>query len=548
MSETKWDIYILGESQLGVERSTLVHNLAATFKKDIPVIEKMLRKSRSLLKANVDLATAKKYKTAIDKAGGLCELVEHAEQLFPKDALSPVASRPASAVTPLSVAPIETAAPSPSASAHASTYTDQASIAYSSPYESPRAEVQQPSHFCFKCGAALHVGMTHCPKCRTEQPQFNSKNKIVAGALAFFVGGFGVHRFYLGQWWGVFYLLFWGTLIPSIISLIEAFVFWLTPKERWQRKYGQVPSQGPGMIVAIIIGAILFIAIIGILAAVALPAYQDYTIRSKVRASAALVDETRAKVEKVILEKNFFPNENVLAGLPENISTQHVRSIRLDDGAQLVVTYNGGNTPTIIWTPKKSGAQIVWDCKGGTMQDKQRDPECRGGTNAQRAEAGPSASDIRMYSDDKKISLVVPRNWKGNRQLNEQALLGVANLGTENYAIVMVESKQDFNPPIDAAAYLGFAVKTLQTSGSELRELEPVKSLQVNGRPAQQQEIAVVLDGIKIVYVLTVTETDSDFYITYAWTLESLYEKNRKLLRLISESFTIHDRNTSRNK
>ncbi|WP_052417434.1 NINE protein [Cellvibrio mixtus] len=547
MSDIKWDVYILGESQLGVERSTLVSNLAATFKKDIPVIEKMLRKSRSLLKANVDLATAKKYKMAIDKAGGLCELIEHAEQLFPNDALSPAVARPLPAVTPLGVVPVE-AAPTASASVHASTYTDHFSITYSSPYESPRAEVEQPSHFCFKCGAALHAGMIHCPKCRTEQPQFNSKNKVAAGALAFFVGGFGVHRFYLGQWWGVFYLLFWGTLIPSIISLLEAFVFWLTPKERWQRKYGQVPSPGPGMIVAIIIGAILFIAIIGILAAIALPAYQDYSIRSKVRASAALVDETRAKVEKVILEKNFFPSENVLAGLPENISTQHVRSIRLDQGAKLVVTYNAGNAPTIIWTPKKSGTQIVWDCKGGTMQDKQRDPECRGGVTTQRPESGKSASDIRMYSDDKKISLVVPRNWSGNRQLNEHALLGVANLATENYAIVMAEAKQDFNPPIDAAAYLGFVVKTLASSGSGLRELEPVKSVQINGRRAQQQEIAVVLDGVKIVYVLTVTETDSDFYITYAWTLESLYEKNRKLLRTVSESFTIHNSTTSLHK
>lgn len=67
MSDVRLDVYLLGETQPGVDRPTLVRNLAATFKKDVPVIEKMLRKPRSLLKASVDVVTAEKYKTAIYK-------------------------------------------------------------------------------------------------------------------------------------------------------------------------------------------------------------------------------------------------------------------------------------------------------------------------------------------------------------------------------------------------------------------------------------------------------------------------------------------------
>ena len=41
--------------------------------------------------------------------------------------------------------------------------------------------------------------------------------------LAVFLGGFGAHRFYLGDKKGLLYLPFFWTLVPSVISLIEAF-------------------------------------------------------------------------------------------------------------------------------------------------------------------------------------------------------------------------------------------------------------------------------------------------------------------------------------
>ena len=61
---------------------------------------------------------------------------------------------------------------------------------------------------------------------------------MVAGTLALFLGGLGIHRFYLGQWWGVFYLLLCWTLVPSIIAFIEGIVFFSTSDENWDRKFG----------------------------------------------------------------------------------------------------------------------------------------------------------------------------------------------------------------------------------------------------------------------------------------------------------------------
>ena len=48
------------------------------------------------------------------------------------------------------------------------------------------------------------------------------KNRYVAALLAFFLGGLGVHKFYLGKWTGIFYLALCWTYIPSIIALVEA--------------------------------------------------------------------------------------------------------------------------------------------------------------------------------------------------------------------------------------------------------------------------------------------------------------------------------------
>ncbi len=379
MSDIKWDIYLIGEPQPGIDRPTLVRNLAALFKKEVPTIEKMLRKSRSLIKANVDQLTAKKYQAAIAKAGGQCELLEQGEQLFPDDALSTAATPTALSVAPVETAPEFTVAPAPSVE----------TALHSSPYDTPQANVNASTHFCFKCAAPLHAGVATCPQCYAQQPRFSSKSKVAAGFLAFFLGGLGVHRFYLGQWWGVFYLLFAITGIPGLIAFIEALVFWFTPRERWERKYGQVTSGGAGMAVALVVGVIFFVMFIGVLAAVALPAYQDYTARAKMSAAMPLIDKTRAQVEKVILEKDFLPSENILAGLPENVSSQHVQSIRLSEGAQMIVTFNtsvgGAKAPTIIWTPKKVDAQIEWDCLGGSMPDRVRNPECRGGSGAPNA-------------------------------------------------------------------------------------------------------------------------------------------------------------------
>lgn len=66
-----------------------------------------------------------------------------------------------------------------------------------------------------------------------------TKSRGVAILLALFLGGLGAHKFYLGQpIWGILYLIFCWTFIPSLIAFIEAIGYMLTSSATFARRYG----------------------------------------------------------------------------------------------------------------------------------------------------------------------------------------------------------------------------------------------------------------------------------------------------------------------
>jgi TM2 domain-containing membrane protein YozV len=68
------------------------------------------------------------------------------------------------------------------------------------------------------------------------------KSKVAAALLALFLGGLGVHKFYLGGWgWGILYIVFVWTLVPALISFIEAIVLLLMSDSEFDRKYNTAP-------------------------------------------------------------------------------------------------------------------------------------------------------------------------------------------------------------------------------------------------------------------------------------------------------------------
>lgn len=64
------------------------------------------------------------------------------------------------------------------------------------------------------------------------------KNRTTAALLAFFLGGFGIHQFYLGNTGkGIMYLLFCWTIIPAIIAIVD-FIILITMNDMvFNKKY-----------------------------------------------------------------------------------------------------------------------------------------------------------------------------------------------------------------------------------------------------------------------------------------------------------------------
>lgn len=239
---------------------------------------------------------------------------------------------------------------------------------------------------CGACRNTLHETAPTCPHCGASQRSRGYKSKLAAGLLAIFIGGFGVHRFYLGQWWGVFYLLIFWTGIPGLVSLIEGIVFLVTRQESWDERFNEgkpnVGGEGSaGLVIALVAAALGGIMILGILAAIAIPAYQDYVMRARVAASMTASEEVRESVEQFIINGRAFPGSNAEAGIAESFGPDAQQSFAVQEGGVIVMTF-GGTTraladKTLIFTPVIEDNTLYWDCSGGTLGRRYRNPECR---------------------------------------------------------------------------------------------------------------------------------------------------------------------------
>lgn len=64
------------------------------------------------------------------------------------------------------------------------------------------------------------------------------KDKWIAIPLAFFLGGLGVHRFYLKQYgFGLIYLVFCWTLIPAFLGIIDGLVWIFLNENNFNQRY-----------------------------------------------------------------------------------------------------------------------------------------------------------------------------------------------------------------------------------------------------------------------------------------------------------------------
>jgi hypothetical protein len=99
--------------------------------------------------------------------------------------------------------------------------------------------------FCGSCGEPIKIAAEICPHCGVRQldpPRVHSdsadKNRVLAIVLALFLGGFGIHKFYLGKpGQGILYLVLFWTWLPAIIALVEMFRYLFMSDEEFQARW-----------------------------------------------------------------------------------------------------------------------------------------------------------------------------------------------------------------------------------------------------------------------------------------------------------------------
>ncbi len=141
-----------------------------------------------------------------------------------------------------------------------------------------------------------------------------------------------------------------------------------------------------------LIELMIVVAIIGILAAVAIPAYQDYTVRAKLTEVIAISNGAKTSIAEYYISEGSMPTSTTSAG----ISDDPEQSDYIDDitfataaGGTATMTYdvgvgsiiinsNGtGTTGTWIFTASGTNSGVTWNCQGGTVAAKYRPSACR---------------------------------------------------------------------------------------------------------------------------------------------------------------------------
>jgi type IV pilus assembly protein PilA len=136
-----------------------------------------------------------------------------------------------------------------------------------------------------------------------------------------------------------------------------------------------------------LIELMIVVAIIAILAAIAIPAYQNYLIRTQVSEGAVLTGGVKTAEMEYFSNHGTFPKSNESAGAPaaSSIVGKYVESVTVDSAGKGLITATFGTganqaiaSKTLVLSPfSNGGGSFGWSCAGSTVDNKYLPSSCR---------------------------------------------------------------------------------------------------------------------------------------------------------------------------
>jgi type IV pilus assembly protein PilA len=126
-----------------------------------------------------------------------------------------------------------------------------------------------------------------------------------------------------------------------------------------------------------LIELMIVVAIIGILAAIAIPSYMDYTKRTHTAEGMTLAAAAKTSVAEFRASEGDWPASNGEVGI-QSATGNAVESVEIAAGV-ITITYNASvdTGETLVLSPSDAGGSVTWVCTGGTLADQYLPSNCR---------------------------------------------------------------------------------------------------------------------------------------------------------------------------